>query len=191
MSIFSRLLGKDNRKTGKADPYDANRNFGAATLQQGSYTTPDRNRFLDLLGGGQDALNTSIRSAVSAAMPGLQQTLQGSREDAIRRGISTGDLGTSYEGDILSAFQKNIANSAGSQALALHQSDLGAAQGLYENDTNRYLDMLSGTLDRKQAARNAKRQSENGLANGIMSFIGQMYGSSQGGAGGKAAAGGG
>jgi hypothetical protein len=183
MSTFSRLTGSDRRKrkSQQNDPYDANRNFGAATVEQGSYTTPDRNRFLDLLNGGQDALNTSVRSAVSAAMPSLNTALQGSKEDAIRRGISTGDLGTSNEGDLYSAFQKHITDSVGQQALGLYNTQLGTAGQLYENDTNRYLDMLSGTLDRKQSTRNAKRQSENSLANSFMQTIGKIAAASAGG----------
>jgi hypothetical protein len=183
VSTVSSLLGRDKRKRKgqKNDPYDANRNFGGATLEQGSYGTPDRNRFLALLDGGQEALNTSVRAGVSAAMPSLKGDLQSSKEDAIRRGISTGDLGTSYEGDIWSAFDKHLTDSVAGQAMNLYGTQLGASQNLYENDTNRYLDMLSGTLDRKQGARNAKRQGENSLATGFMQMIGDIAGGRSGG----------
>ena len=139
-------------------------------LMYGGYerrSDESRNRYLDALGGGQDALNESVRAAMSAAMPALEGSLQGSRESAIRRGITTGDLGTSYEGDIYSAFQRNIANSVGQQALGLYGTQLGGYGNVYDTDTelaqssrNRYLDILAGNRDADVARQNAKNASK-------------------------------
>lgn len=76
-------------------------------------------------------------------LPKLRSSLQLSREDAIRRGISTGDLGTSNEGDITTAWGQNISNTLGGMAM----------QG-YENNRNRYLDLLTGGMDRDQSNKN-------------------------------------
>jgi len=133
----------------------------------GAQAAGSRNRYMDALGGGQDALNESISSAMSGAMPQLQGALQGAREGAIRRGVDTGGLGTSYEGDVFSAFQRNIANAAGQQALGLYGTQLGAYGDLYNTDVgleqssrNRYLDILAGNRDADISKENAKNASK-------------------------------
>ena len=91
------------------NPYtQPNVQLGAANSNLGANTGQSWEQTQALLGGGQDALNKWAQSAMSSAMPGLQAQLQQSQEGAQRRGISTGDLGTSYQGDVLGAFQKNI-----------------------------------------------------------------------------------
>jgi hypothetical protein len=127
-----------------------------AAKQYGGYASADRNRFLDILGGGQNALDTSARSAVSSAMPQFQSQLQGLRESAIRRGASNGDLATSYEGDLASAFDRNLTNSIGSQAAGLYGTQVGAAGQLAQNSSNTFLDLLAGNRDAKQAQDNNK-----------------------------------
>lgn len=84
-------------------------------------------------GGFTDAFNSTAGAFLQNAMPDFRKSLQLTREDGIRRGISTGDLGTSTEGDLTSAFQRNIANALGGLAM----------QG-YEGSRNRVLDLLSG-----------------------------------------------
>jgi hypothetical protein len=126
--------------------------------------TESRNRFTDILGEGQGALETSVSAAMSAAMPEFRKSMQGVQESEVQRGIglgsTEGSLGTSYEGDLTSAFHRNIANAAGTQALGLYGTRAGAASSLYGLDTesamfgrNRYMGMLGG-----QAA-NARRRS--------------------------------
>jgi hypothetical protein len=123
-----------------------------------------RNQFSDILGEGQGALETSVSSAMSAAMPEFRKAMEGVQESEVNRGVGIGDkggsLGTSYEGDLMSAFQRNIATAAGQQALGLYGTRLGGASSLYGLDTesamfgrNRYMSELGG-----QAA-NAKRRS--------------------------------
>src|SRR5882672_3340509 len=125
-----------------------------------------RNRFSDVLGEGQGALETSVKSAMSAAMPDFRKAMEGVQESEVNRGIGLGDeksgggLGTSYEGDLMSAFHRNIANGAGQQALGLYGTRVGGASALYGLDTeaamfsrNRYMNMLGG------AASNARRRS--------------------------------
>ena len=87
-----------------------------------------RNGLLDIL--NQDPSKT-LGAYVQSAMPDFNKALQGVRENSIARGISTGDLGTSYEGDLASAFQRNIA----SQAAGLYGTRLGAAGQLYGQDS--------------------------------------------------------
>ena len=125
-----------------------------AAQEYGGYATQDRNRFLELLKGGQGALNTSARAAVSSAMPQFQHSLQGLRESAIRRGASNGDLATSYEGDLASAFDNNLTNSIASQAAGLYGTQVGASGQLAQNSGNTYLDLLAGNRDAKQAQDN-------------------------------------
>lgn len=140
-------------------------NLPSAATQYGQYAGQDRSA----IAGGQTALNTSIQSAVNAGMPGLQQNLQSQKESDVRRGVSTGDLGTSFEGDITSAFQKNIANAAGQQALGLFNTQAG----IYNTDSSNYLDLMAGNADRAQSASNAKT----GFWNNLISSVGNAVGS--------------
>lgn len=142
---------------GGAQP--GNYNLGSAASTYGSYAQQDRQN----VEGGQNALNTSIQSAVSAGMPQLNQQLQQQRESNVARGVSTGDLGTSFEGDITSAFQRNIANSAGQQALGLFNTQAG----IYNSDSSNYLDLLAGNADRAQSAKNAKTDFWGSLIGGV------------------------
>jgi hypothetical protein len=127
-----------------------------AAQQYGGYASQDRNRFLDILGGGQSALNDSAHAAVENAMPEFQHSLQGLRESAIRRGASNGDLATSYEGDLASATDRNMKNSIAGQAAGLYGTQVGAAGQLAQNSGNTYLDLLSGNRDADQAKANNK-----------------------------------
>ena len=115
---------------------------------------------------GQDAINTSMRSAVDAAMPGLQDQLQGVRESAIRRGVDLGDIGTRNEGTLLSAFQRNMANTAG-----------GMAQQNYQTA----LDRLYGFRDWQTAKDNAKAERRNATIGAIGSVAGTLAGGPLGG----------
>jgi len=101
---------------------------GANAAQQQQNQAGARNTFTDLL--NQDP-STILQSYVAGAMPQFMQQLQGVRENAVQRGISTGDLGTAYEGSLASAFQRNIA----SQAAGLYGTRLGAAGQLYGQDS--------------------------------------------------------
>lgn len=143
-----------------------------ATQQQGQYATQDRNRYLDALSHGQEAVNTSTQAAVNNALPSFMKNLQGSREDAIRRGASNGDLQVSNEGGLTSAFQRNIASGAGAQAANVYGQTTAGYGALAGGSSNNYLDLLSGGADRAQAGENNKY----GLAGGIIGAIGQGVG---------------
>lgn len=158
----------------------SNASLQAAAKTAGQNAAADRNRYLDILNGGQNALNTSISSAVNSAMPSFNKNLEGVRESAVRRGMSTGDLGTSYEGDVASAFQKNIANAAGGQAMNLFNTEAGGAGNLYNADQNQYLDLLSGNRDYDQAQQNVKNQKQSSLFGGLGALIGNHYGGATG-----------
>lgn len=118
---------------------------------------------------GQEYLEESVRAATSRAMPQFHSALQDIRENAIRRGISTGDLGTSYEGDLASAFHQNIADTAGQYAY-----------GGYQQSRNRYLDLLTGGLDRETAERNARRDMWGNLIGSGLGAAATYYGSKGG-----------
>jgi hypothetical protein len=172
MSWLSRITGRDaSRREGReAAALDAKMNTAmgdeqARTLTQEGQARNDRAGLESTLAGGQDALNASITAAMSAAMPDLFRTLQQTKESNLRRGMMNGETPTSYEGDVMSAFQRNIANAAGGQAMNLHNTNVGArthlfdvSTGLGERSRERYLDVLSGQMDRKQAERNANQQ---------------------------------
>lgn len=165
------VTGSGKKKSnGTADAY------GRATGDAGRYADEDRNRFLDTLNGGQEALNTSTQAAVSSAMPQFEQQLQGIRESAARRGISNGEVATNYEGDLASAFQRNIANSVGSQAVALQGQKTNALGGLQSEERNQYLDLLSGNLDRQQAEKNRKTSFWSGLIGAAGGAAGAYFG---------------
>jgi hypothetical protein len=152
----------------------------------GSWSTPapvDANAAYDDLikttrsgAGAQDAIDQYTSSAIGNAMPSFQKELQLTREDGVRRGISTGDLGTSFEGDLASAFQRNTANAVAGQATQL-----------YESGQNRYADLLSGKLDRQTAQENMNRKKKGGLFGGIGSVLGGIAGGIFGGPAGAAA----
>jgi hypothetical protein len=171
MSGLSSLLGLDGTPHTSVDGA-----INTATNTAGTNAATDRNNYLDILKNGQNSLNTSIESATSAAMPALNQTLQSTREQGVKRGISTGDLGTSNEGDILSAFQRNIANSAGQQAMGLFNTEAGSAGNLYQSDNNNYLSMLRGNQDYQTGQQNAKRAKNSALFGGLGSAVGSIWG---------------
>jgi hypothetical protein len=120
--------------------------------------------------GAQDALNTSTKAAVDAAMPSFRGQLQGVRENAIARGAWTGDLGTSYEGDLASAFDAHTKSAVASQAA-----------GMYNEGQNRYLDLLTGGMDRQTQDQNYQRQRKAGLWGSLGSALGAAWGYKNGG----------
>lgn len=123
------------------------------------------------IGGATQALKTMTEGTVSSAMPSFYQALQGIREGAVRRGISTGDLGTSYEGDLASAFQRNTANAVA-----------GQAEGLYQGNMNRYTDLVTGQRDYDTAQANARRKRNAGLWGTLGTIGGTLIGGPAGGA---------
>lgn len=126
------------------------------------------NRYASMLGEGQDSLNTSIKGAMDSAMPSFRKAMQGTQETEIARGVGVGGLGTSYEGDLESAFQKNIANSAAGQAMNLYNTRL--------EGQNRYVDMLSGNRDYATAQANAQKKRRAGLFGAAGAAGGAIYG---------------
>jgi hypothetical protein len=114
---------------------------------------------------GQQQLKDQTTAAVQNALPSFLQNMQGTKEDNIRRGISTGDLGTSFENDLTSAFQRNIANSVAGQESGLLQSRTGSLLGAYNDD-----------LDREQAARNNASGARSGFIGGLIKTGGYLAG---------------
>lgn len=152
-------------------------NLNAATAQQGQYATQDRNRYLDALNGGQEAVNTSTKAAVDSALPSFMQNLQSTRESAIRRGASNGDLETSNEGDLTSAFQRNIAAGAGAQATSIYGQKTAGLGALANGSSNNYLDLLSGGADREQAGKNNTNNLWGSVIGAVGTGAGAYYGS--------------
>jgi len=120
--------------------------------------------------GWQDAFNKTAGAQLAGALPGLRSQLQTTREDAIRRGVSGGDLGTSYEGDIMSAFSRNTANAFASQAA-----------DMYNQSRNRYLGLLGGQLDYASSQENANRNFWSSLIGGGLQGGAQVLGAKLGG----------
>lgn len=110
---------------------------------------------------GEESLGRLTTAMTENAMPAFNQQLQGIRETAQRRGVALGELGTSYEGDLASAFQRNLAN-----AIA------GQARGTYETALDRYY----GGLDRETAERNARRQSRSSMWGSLLGAAGTALG---------------
>lgn len=165
----------------------SNDRMKSAALQSGSQAdtaaqneAQSRDTFTGLL--NQDPSKV-LSAYVAGAMPQFMQQLQGVRENDISRGISTGDLGTAYEGSLASAFQRNIA----SQAAGLYGTQLGAAQGLYGQDignqlglSNQYLSLLGG-IQNQHNQQEAQKQA--GLGQWL-NTIGQLGGAALMGIGG-------
>lgn len=149
MSWLSSLLGTDYHA-----PVQAGQMFKNPMLAQ-----------LDDPNYGQAQLTQYATSAVNQALPSYLQNMQGTKEDNIRRGISTGDLGTSFENDLTSAFQKNIANSVAGQATNLFgQRNAMLFQGQED------------AMDREQAARNNASQRKGSLISGLLGAGGMALG---------------
>jgi hypothetical protein len=110
---------------------------------------------------GQEAFNTSLNAGVSSAMPQFQDQLQDLRESAIRRGVEYGDIGTRNEGSLASAFQRNIANAAGSNAIGLYQTAL---------------DQRAGRQDQLQGRANARAGNIGALGQVAGQFLGSKAG---------------
>jgi hypothetical protein len=135
MSWLSHALGTDYKAPAQSQPL----NQFLASLQNPNF--------------GQDQLAETTRATVADALPDFLKNMEGTKEDNIRRGISTGDLGTSFEGDLTSAFQRNISNSVASQAA-----------GMFGQRNNLLYQGYNDQLDREQAAQNDAAQRKSGLS---------------------------
>lgn len=120
--------------------------------------------------GWEDAFNKTAGAQLAGALPGLRSSLQMTREQDIRRGISTGDAGTSAEGDLVSAWGRNIGNSFAGQAL-----------NAFQNSRSNYLDLLTGKMDRQQADLNAARKRRASTFGAIGAGVGALAGGLSGG----------
>ena len=139
----------------------------------------DRQQLQSQLNGGQDALTKSLQAAFSAAMPTYFKNLQSLRESNVARGAGTGGLGTTTEGDLTSAFQRNLANAAGSQAMNLYNTQTSALGSLLNSDNQQnseYASMLGGERDYETEQANARKQRKGGLFGGIGSILGGVGG---------------
>jgi hypothetical protein len=142
-----------------------------------------RNQFDAILSGGQAALEESVSSAMSSAMPEFRQAMQNVQETQNARGVGIGGLGTSYEGDLESAFQRNIADAAGKQAASIHATDVSGASAKFGQDSenasgseSQYLDLLAGNRDYATAEANAKKKRKAGLFGALGSVGGAAIG---------------
>jgi hypothetical protein len=167
MSMFSKLTGHDAKLRGRQ--IDEQRHYGAAggsptDLYYGAITD-ERNG-----GGWQDAFNKTAGATLANALPDLRQNLQMTREDGIRRGISTGDLGTSNEGDLVSSWGRNLANAFAGQSF-----------NAYDTTRNRYLDLITGQIDRDDSNANAGKNRRAALWGAGINAVGQAAGAAMGG----------
>lgn len=176
MSTLSDYYDSETRAAGR-DRAGQRRNFD-----------DDRNRFLDMLGGGQEAFETSARAAVAAAMPAFNQSMQNVNESAQRRGISNGETAGFYANTQASNFQSNIANALAGQAMNLYGTQLGASgdlmgqsAGLMESGSNRFLDMLGGGVERDEAAKARHKAAKGAIWGGVGQLAGMGLGGWAGG----------
>jgi hypothetical protein len=131
-------------------------------------------------GGFAKAFNDTAGSFLANAMPQFRSQLQLTREDAVRRGVGTGDLGTSNEGDLTSAFQRNIANSLASLS----------ASG-YEHSRDRILELLGGKTSMDQADAASHSNMWGSIFGTGIGALGMLFGKPGSGAAGAGAGGGG
>lgn len=119
----------------------------------------------------------------SAAAGDFNYALGNALKDLQGRAASAGRLKTGfYDQDvgrltqsIAGQYQRDLASQA-MNAASLKANTLGRAAGMQENEQDRYLEMLSGQLDREQAQRNANAQSSAGLLGGLGSLAGTLGG---------------
>jgi len=169
MSWLSKLTGRDKVREG----WQQAQKGAQAMVDTNNPTSPlglDQRfgKALDAAGsnaGWEDAFNKTAGAEINNALPSLRQGLQLTREDAIRRGVSTGDLGTSNEGDLVSAWQRNLSNAFAGQAL-----------NAYNTGQDRYLDLLTGAMDRQTANSNAQKKSRSGLFGALGTGLGAIGG---------------
>lgn len=147
MSMLSHLLGTDYKAPAVSKP----RNAFLQTLEDPMF--------------GQDALAKMTESTVQGALPAFMRDMGATKEDNIRRGISTGDLGTSFENDLTSAFHRNISNSVAGQAGQMFGQRNSMLMSGYEDD-----------LNREQAAQNDASQRKSGFMSGLFGLGGSMLG---------------
>lgn len=147
MSWFSKLLGLDVQ----------------APVQTPGFTSLLKNA--QDPNAGMDALTQQTTSLYNNALPGFMQQMQGQKEDNIRRGISTGDLGTSFEGDLTSAFQRNLTSAIAGNAASMYNSNQDRLTGLVENQQ-----------DAQQSAQNNAQQRRAGLFGGLLGAAGSALG---------------
>lgn len=154
--------------------------------QRDSTMRQTRNSLVSMLAGGDDQTAALMKTNLEAAMPAFESSLQRTRAGANRRGISTGDLGTSYEGDITSAFDRNQRGAAAKLAFDTYDRRLRGTQSLYgmdadfaEGSRNRYLDLVSGNRDNRNAEDNAETASGNAAAGTAAGLAGRYYGQGQ------------
>src|SRR5690606_7051910 len=108
--------------------------------------------------------------------------------NAQRRGIGTGDLGTTYEGNLASAFQQNIADAVAQQALGLYGQRLGAAGNLLGLESGRevesrntYLDIIGNMVEGDRANKANKQAMIGGALGGLFNLGGMALGGYLGG----------
>lgn len=142
MSYFSKITGQDARHRASQ-----------ATIGQMDSAMADEQSGA----GWEDAYNKTAGAQLANALPDLRNSLQMQRENSIRRGVSTGDYGTSAEGDLVSAWGRNIGNSFA-----------GQAAGMYNASRGRYMDLLSGKLSYNTNQENSNRNFYGGLISGGM-----------------------
>lgn len=161
MSWLSKVTGRDAARRNRRNERAAWGATGGSPEQRLRTATVE-----EAAGGGwQDAFAQTAGATINRALPRFQNQLQLTREDLVRRGVSTGDLGVSTEFDLTRQFSDSLSDTLG-----------GMAMTGYENNRNRYLDLLTGHLDRDQAKKNAKMQMWSNILGGSLQAAGYAAG---------------
>lgn len=155
MSWVSRGLGFDKRRN---------------AVQRDRQQIDKQIQYEEAGGGFSKAFHDTAGAYLESAMPQFRNSLQLTREDAQRRGVGTGDLGTSNEGDLTSAFQRNIANALASLS----------ASG-YEHSRDRIMELLSGKTGMDQNDYNQNANMWGSLFGAGIGALGSWAGAGAGG----------
>lgn len=145
------------------------------------------NRFLRMLGGGQEALNTYAGSAFNSLLPQYQQAMQGTNESLQRRGIANGESAAYQVGNTQNRFADALSNAIAGQSMNLYGQQLGGYGQMYgqsgqlmDAGEDRYLAGLGTAYEFDEAAKARAKARKSSMLGGIAKLGGTAIGAGLG-----------
>lgn len=126
------------------------------------------------------AVTTAAQGAWAQIAPQLQDTIRDLRGRLASSYRLRGGYGEMDEDEVFTRAAQNLTSEIARNAMSAANLELSNIQGIGgygERVTNRYLDLLSGGLDREQMAENARRRRRGGIGALVGTGIGAAVGS--------------